>query len=98
MPEADPTDGWLDVLVVTKVSRLQVAGVVGKYKNGQYKQLSKLVRHFRTKQLRILCDQPECINVDGEARTAQEVNISIAPEKLRFFYPAQLSWKSDKNE
>ena len=31
VPEADPADGVLEVLIVKKVSRLQVPGVVGKY-------------------------------------------------------------------
>lgn len=92
VPEADPTDGLLDVLVVKKVSRLQVAGVVGKYKNGQYAKLKKIVQHFRTDKLRIICDKPTSINLDGELRTAQVIDISIAKEKLRFFFPKQLSF------
>ena len=94
VPEADPTDGMLDVLLVTKVSRLQVPGVVGKYKNGQYRFLPKLIRHYRTKELTILCDGPTGIQLDGEVMTAQEVTISIAEEKLRFFYPKGLVWQA----
>lgn len=92
VPEADPTDGLLDVLVVKKVSRLQVAGVVGKYKGGKYRQLPSLIRHFRTDSLRILCDKPTKINLDGELRTAQEIHMQIAKEKIRFFYPAHLTF------
>lgn len=95
VPDADPTDGLLDVLVIKKVSRVQVAKVIGKYKNGQYKQLNDLVRHFRTDKVRILCDKPTSINLDGELRTAQQVDISIAKEKLRFFYPKGLSWRKE---
>ena len=93
VPEADPSDGLLDVLIVKKVSRLQVPGVVGKYKNGQYAQLPRLVRHYKTKSLRILCDKPTPINLDGELRTATEVCMSISDKKLRFFYPKGLTWK-----
>ena len=92
VPEADPGDGLLDVLVVAKVSRLQVAQVVGKYKNGRYAELSGLVRHFRTDRVKILCDKPTSINLDGELRTAQTVDIRVADEKLRFFYPRGLVW------
>ena len=92
VPEADPADGLLDVLVVKRVSRLQVAGVVGKYKEGRYKELPHLVRHYKTKSVKIICDQPTAINLDGELRTAQEVTMSVADEKLRFFYPRGLSW------
>ena len=94
VPEADPTDGLLDVLLVKKVSRLQVPGVIGKYKDGKYKELSHLVQHFRTKELKILCDKPTSINLDGELRTAKEVHIRIADEKLRFFYPKELTWQT----
>ena len=95
VPEADPTDGLLDVLLVKKVSRLQVAAVVGKYKNGRYAELTGLVRHFKTDRVKIICDKPTSINLDGEQRTAQTIEISVAKEKLRFFYPAQLSWKAE---
>lgn len=92
VPSADPCDGLLDVLLVKKVSRLQVPGVIGKYKNGQYAQLPHLVRHLQTTQLKIVCDKPTPINLDGELRMAKEINISLAPEKLRFFYPKELSF------
>ena len=94
VPEADPCDGLLEVLVVKKVSRLQVPGVVGKYKDGRYKELQKLVRHFRVKELTIRCDKPTPINLDGELRTAETVHISLAPEKLRFFYPKELTYEA----
>lgn len=92
VPEADPTDGMLDVLLVNKVGRLQVATVIGKYKDGRYAELPHLVRHLKTKSIRILCDKPTPINLDGELRTAQVVEMSVAQEKLRFFYPKGLSW------
>jgi len=95
VPEADPTDGLMDVLLVTKVSLLKVAQVVGKYKDGKYKDYPHLIRHFRTDHLRILCDKPTPINLDGELRTAQVVDFRIAEEKIRFFYPKTLTWKKD---
>ena len=95
VPTADPCDGLLDVLLVKKVSRLQVPGVIGKYKNGQYAQLPHLVQHMQTDRLTILCDKPTPINLDGELRIAQEVHIRIAEEKIRFFYPKTLSFASE---
>ncbi len=93
VPEADPSDGLLDVLLVKKVSRLQVAGVVGKYKKGRYAELPHLVRHFRTKTVKIICDKATPVNLDGELRMAEVANITLAPEKIRFFYPKGLQWK-----
>ena len=93
VPTADPTDGVLEVLLVTKVSRLKVAQVVGKYKNGKYTELPKLVRHFRTDKVKITCDKPSPINLDGELRIGQEIEMRLADKKLRFFYPKGLTWK-----
>lgn len=95
VPTADPCDGMLDVLLVKHVSRLQVPAVIGKYKNGQYGELPHLVRHIRTKALKITCDKPTAINLDGELRIAQEVAISIAQEKIRFFYPKALTYQPE---
>ena len=93
VPDADPTDGLMEVLVVTGVSRLQVAQVVGKYKNGKYKDYPQLIRHFRTDRLTIRCDKPTPINLDGELRTAQEIDLRISDKKLRFFYPKSVTWQ-----
>lgn len=94
VPEADPTDGVLDVLVIEKVSRLQVASVVGTYKAGRYRQLPELVRHYRTDRITIRCDRPTPINLDGELRMAKTVTMSVADEKVRFFYPRGLHWQA----
>ena len=92
VPEADPTDGLLDVLLVDKVSLSQVPAIIGKYKNGQYKQLGHLVRHFKTRQLTVHCDKEVSVNVDGESILAKDVTFAIGEEKLRFFYPRGLSF------
>ena len=94
VPEADPTDGLLDVLLVKKVSLLQVPGLIGKYKNGLYKSIPHVVRHFRTDRITIHGDAPTPINLDGELRTAQTVQMQLAEEKLRFFYPKGLTWRT----
>ncbi len=93
VPEADPADGLLDVLLVKKVSRAQVPGIIGKYKNGRYKELPHLVQHMRVKELKIRCDKATPVNLDGELRTAQVVDFQLAEEKLRFFYPKGLVWR-----
>jgi len=94
VPEADPADGLMDVLVVNKVTRLQVPSVIGKYKNGKYAQLPHLVRHFRTDKVTIHCDKPTSISLDGELRTGQTIEMNISPHKLRFFYPKELTWQN----
>jgi len=96
VPEADPTDGKLDVLLVDKVTLLQVPGLIGKYKNGRYKELGHVVKHFLTDSITIRCDKPTPVNLDGELMTAQVVDMRIADEKIRFFYPKGLVWSQQE--
>ena len=93
VPEADPADGLLDVLLVKRLNLLQVATVIGKYKKGLYAKLPKLVRHIRTNHIRILCDNETPVNLDGELRRAKTVDFKITDKKIRFFYPKGLSWR-----
>lgn len=95
VPEADPTDGLLDVLIVEKVSRLKVAAVVGTYKNGGYRDLPQYIRHLRTKSVTIRCDRETPINLDGELRTGKTVTMSVSQQKVRFFYPKGLTWQTN---
>ena len=95
VPEANPADGKLEVLLVKKVSLMQVPGIIGKYKNGKYRELPEFVRHFTTDSVTVLCDQPSAVNLDGELRIAQTVEMSVAKEKVRFFYPRGLTWAAE---
>ena len=93
VPTADPEDGLLDVLLIEKVSRLKVAQVVGTYKAGRYQELPDLIRHLRTDHIVIRCDKETSINLDGELRVSDTVEIRLAKEKLRFFYPKGLTYR-----
>ena len=98
VPEADPTDGKLDVLLIRDVSRLKVAQVVGAYKNGKYADYPDLIRHFSTDCVKIICDKPNCINLDGEMRMAEVIEMRVADEQLRFFYPKGVTFKTEAVE
>ena len=95
VPAADPTDGKLEILLVKDVSRLKVAQVVGAYKDGKYANFPDLIRHFSTDHVKIICDKPTGINLDGEKREGTIIDMSIADKKLRFFYPKGITFKAD---
>ena len=92
VPEADPTDGLMDVLLVDQVSLPQVPGLIGKYKDGRYREIPHVVRHFQARELTVHCDKEVSVNVDGETILAKDVTFSTGHEKLRFFYPRGLSF------
>ena len=91
VPEAMPDDGKLEVLLVNKVSRLQLASIIGKYKEGCYAEYPEVFRHLTTDRVVIRCDREEVVNLDGEARWGKVVEIRLSDNKLRFFYPRGLS-------
>ncbi len=92
MPEAEPDDGILEVLVVDKVNLLQVASVVGQYQKGHYADFPELICHYRCADLRIECAEPSVVNVDGEAIHTTDAKISLVPHAIRFFYPKGLTY------
>lgn len=87
VPEADMTDGILDVLVVKKVSRLTVARVISAYQNGRYREFPQLISHFQTDWVKITTPEVEPVNLDGELLRTNEVDIRLIPKGIRFFVP-----------
>lgn len=92
VPEAEPDDGLLDVLLVEPVTRLEVAKLIGLYKAGRYKELPQWVRHFRTAAVRVISEKPSVVNLDGEAAWETDVTFRALPRALRFFYPRGLTY------
>lgn len=98
VPDARPDDGMLDVLMIRPVSRLTVAKVVGKYKNGEYKKLPEYITHYRVKELTIRTPGESVISVDGESLWKQEATFAIAPHQVRFFYPKSVRLNGEGTE
>jgi len=96
VPEAEPDDGLLDVLIVRAVSRLTVPAVIGAYKAGRYRDLSNIIAHYRCRSIRVRCGEVSAVNVDGELLLSDDVTFSVAPEKIRFFCPPGAVWRSNR--
>ncbi len=92
VPDASPDDGLMDVLLVNKLSRLQAASVIGKFKAGLYKELPDLIRPYRCKKVTVHCDEKSEVNLDGELLMAKDATFEIVPKAIRFFYPKGLTY------
>lgn len=92
VPEAEPDDGLLDVLMVKKVNLLQAASVIGHYQKGEYANYPELIRHVQCKSLRVQCRKENVVNVDGEAIHTTDAQIELVPKAIRFFYPKGLEY------
>ena len=95
IPEAQPDDGLLDILLVNKLRLWQVPNALVKYKAGRYRELGTIARHIRTDAITIRCDRESPVNLDGEIRMARDVHMKIADKKIRFFYPKGLKFEAD---
>ena len=93
VPEAKPDDGMLDVLLVSKVSRLQVAKLIGAYKAGRYAEFPDLIAHYHTTEITIHCEKETVINLDGESLYGTDVTFRIVPRTIRFFYPEGVHYR-----
>ena len=93
MPDAEPDDGLLEVLLVGKVGIPTFAKLFGKYKSGRYAELPEYVRHFRAKEIKVRAQEESTINLDGEGYRASEVHFSVAPQALRFFHPKSVFYR-----
>lgn len=93
MPDAQPDDGLLDVLLVRAVAIPTFAKLFGKYKSGHYAELPEYARHFRAKSVTVRANEESIINLDGEGYRATEVRFSVAPQALRFFYPKSVFYR-----
>ena len=92
VPDAEPDDGLLDVLLVEPVSLPEVAKLIGIYKAGRYREIPKWIRHCTATELTVHCGKPSVINLDGETRFGKDVTFRVEPQALRFFYPKGLTY------
>lgn len=85
VPQACPRDGLLDVLLVSKVSRLAAARVVTAYKRGLYWQYPQYIAHLLAKEITVrLKDGGQmCVNLDGEIAYTRRLEARLLPG-LRF--------------
>ena len=97
-PEADPADGWLDVMIVRRVGRLTIAKLLGMYKsgrhfvNGQLTEEAKpyfLYRRARRVALRPADGRgPIVATADGACAPCDAVEAVLRPLSGRILLPA----------
>ena len=58
-----------------------------------FRDIQRLLDCQETEFDLIRCDKPTPVNLDGELRVAGTVDIRVAKEKLRFFYPKGLTFR-----
>jgi len=87
VPEADPADGLMDILLVDRVSRRRVLSLVKTYARGGYQELPEIIRHIRTDRITIRRDGAFSVNIDGEIIQKEGITIQLIPKAIRFLLP-----------
>lgn len=99
-PVASLTDGILDIILVQKVSRLKIAGIIGKYKKGLHFENGEIVPAFRgiieyhrgaEVEIQPLDKDDFVLNVDGECGPAPRLYAKVMPLAARFVLPRGLA-------
>ena len=96
-PEAQPDDGWLDVYIIRKVSRLTIAKLLGMYKNGGHFRKGQLVKaaepyfiYRRAKQVSLRAVDgrgPIVATADGECVPKEQITVQVQPLAGRVLLP-----------
>jgi diacylglycerol kinase (ATP) len=84
-PDAKVDDGWLDVFIVHKISRLELIKVFPKVYTGEHVS-HPAVEIIRAKKVSIESGNMPAYS-DGEARGYSPISAEIAPQALRVFAP-----------
>lgn len=91
--DARPDDGDLDIYIVKGVGITRLAACIGKYASGRSDEISGgLIRHLHGTELEIDLDEPDVINIDGEAIISDRVRMRLVPAALRLIVPAGMKF------
>ena len=81
-PEADPSDGLLDVVLVHVAPLLNIAEISARLLAGNYLE-SPYVELRRARRLRVAARPGMWFNVDGELLTKEPITFEVMPQALR---------------
>lgn len=79
-------DGALDFVIIKAVSRLTILALIGTYAKGGAKEIPQIILR-RGRELKIICREPEMVNLDGERVDLSELSIRLSAKKVNFFFP-----------
>lgn len=86
-PDAMPDDGLMDVLIVDAISIPAFAKMIGTYSRGGYRELSHIIRHYRTPELEVIPEKPSAVNFDGETGESGHLKLRVLYRALKFQIP-----------
>ena len=86
VPDADPQDRLLSVVLVKKLTKLKIIRNLPKLFSGKFIQLSE-VSNFHCKEIIIKSNPPFFMQVDGESKGKSPVKIKVAEHQISVIVP-----------
>lgn len=98
-PEANVCDGFVDVIIVKKVSRFLIAKIIAKYADGSYQkngkvnpEFAKYITYLRGKHVTVEGVHDFVTNLDGECKVQREIDVKVMPKSLKFILPEGMTY------
>jgi diacylglycerol kinase family enzyme len=95
-PYAMPNDGYLDAILIKKMSFFKCLTVIGEFTKGNFEKFPENFTHIRFKKLYAASDEPIPNSADGEAFYSSYINIEIYPGALNIIAPEGISYRCVK--
>lgn len=92
-PIAEINDGFIDLCIIKKVSRLKLIELIGVYKAGEHLHNEELKDYFiykRCKTINIKSNDKFSTCIDGEIFEETNINISVMENVVEFLSPTKL--------
>lgn len=89
-PLSKPNDGLLDFVLVRKVGKLKILGLLKKYRAGEHLDLP-ICEHLRGTLMRVFCDKPTPVTADGECFANTEIAFELVKNAFNFVIPKHLA-------
>lgn len=87
-PTANPSDGYLERVLITSTSRLKVLRLLGAYRRGDTEKIRSIYNCTSAKKITFSSDSELFVVLDGEIRRSYSINMEIVPKALNFIVPA----------
>ncbi|MDR5709349.1 MAG: diacylglycerol kinase family lipid kinase [Armatimonadota bacterium] len=89
-PEARPDDGWLEVVLVREVSRVEVVRLLPRLLDGSHVRHPK-VEVMRAKEVEVRSIIPVAVHADGEFVGTTPARFTIHPQTLEVLLPVSVA-------
>lgn len=93
-PEAKYDDGIMDIVLIDKISKLKIVGVLGIYKKGEHIKdgsvvgdMKGYVHYYHAKNVTVESKKEFVVNADGEAFVASRMTVDMLPKAFKFIAP-----------